>query len=76
MNTGLEQALHGLRALQNSPHFPAGDLNSLHNQLSRIRAQANRQLMAVLEDREASNTAHFHRLSLVPRTGAPDAPNR
>jgi hypothetical protein len=76
MNTGLEQALHGLRALQHIPLFPADDLNNLHNQLSRIRAQANRQLVAVLEDREASNAAHFHRLCLVPRTGHPDVPNR
>jgi hypothetical protein len=66
MNAGLEQAIHGLRVLQDITFLPAADLSSMHNLLSRIRAQANRRLMAVLDERETANAGHYQQLQRGP----------
>ena len=64
MNTGLEQAIQGLQALQKINFFSSESLNGIHNLLSRIRARANHELMAVLAEREAANARHFQHLCL------------
>jgi hypothetical protein len=63
MNYGLEQAIQGLQVLRRTSFFSADEsLMGLHNRLSRIRAQTNRELMAVLAEREMANDRHFRQL--------------
>ena len=62
MNGGFEPALQGLLTLQTIKFFPLGALTSMHKVLSRMRSQANRQLMAILIERETSNAHHFEQL--------------
>jgi hypothetical protein len=65
MNNGLEQAIHGFEELRKISYFSADEsLTGLHNLLRRIRAQANRELMAVLAERETANDRHFQQLCL------------
>jgi len=64
MNTGLEQAIQGLQALQKINFFSAESLNATYNLLSRILAQANREAMAVLAEREITNVRYFQQLCL------------
>lgn len=61
MNTGLEQAIQGLQALQKINFFCPESLNATYNLLSRIRAQANHELMTALAERETANARHFQR---------------
>ena len=62
MNNGLEQAIQGLDTLKRISYLSSGTLHGIHNLLSRIRAQANRELMAVLAERETANVRHFQQL--------------
>jgi hypothetical protein len=63
MNSGLEQAIHGLQELKKITCFSSSEsLNGIYTLLSRIRAQANRDAMAVLAERETANTRHFQQL--------------
>jgi hypothetical protein len=63
MNYGLEQAIQGLQVLRRSSFFSSDEsLAGLHNRLSRIRAQTNRELMAILAERETANDRHFRQL--------------
>ena len=64
MNGGFEQALQGLLTLQTIKFFPLDALISMHKVLSRMRSQANRQLMAILLERETANADHFQRLCI------------
>lgn len=63
MNNGLEQAIHGLQELKKITFFSSSEsLNAIHSLLSRIRAQANGEAMAVLAERETANARHFQQL--------------
>jgi hypothetical protein len=67
MNNGLEQALHGLQELQKITYFSSSEsLTGIHNLLSRIRAQANGEAMAVLAERETANARQCQQLCLEP----------
>ena len=66
MNGGFEQAMEALQTLEKIKHLPAASLNWIGNQTGLIRAEANRDLMAVLSRRELANAGHFHHLSLEP----------
>ena len=66
MNGGFEQAMEALQTLEKIKHLPAATLNWIGNQTGLIRAEANRDLMAVLGKRELANASHFHHLSLEP----------
>jgi hypothetical protein len=65
MNNGLEQAIHGLEELKKISYFSSSEnLHGIHSLLSRIRAQANNEAMAVLTERETANARHFQQLCL------------
>ena len=64
MNNGLEQAIQGLETLRKINYLSSGSLDGIHYLLSRTRAQANRELMAVLAEREAANARQFQQLCL------------
>jgi hypothetical protein len=66
MNGGFEHVIEGLQTLQKVKYLPAGSLNQVLNLICRTRAQANRELMTVLNGRELANVDHFHRLCLEP----------
>jgi hypothetical protein len=76
MNGGFEQALQGLQELQKINFFPLVDLINMHKVLSQMRSRANRQLMAVLIERETSNAHHFQQLLIKPEKREPQAGNR
>lgn len=63
MNSGIEQAIHGLQELKKITCFCSSEtLHATYNLLSRIRAEANREAMAVLAERETANARHFQQL--------------
>ena len=65
MNSGLEQAIHGLQELKKiTCFFSSENLHATYNLLSRIRAEVNRETMAVLAERETANARHFQQLCL------------
>jgi hypothetical protein len=66
MNGGFEHVVEALQAMQKIKHLPADSLNGIENQIGRIRAEANRDLMAVLSERELANASHFQRLCMEP----------
>ena len=69
MNNGLEQGIQGLETLLKINYFSTSEsLHGLHNLLSRLRAQANREIMAALTHRETANAHHFQQLCLEPET--------
>jgi hypothetical protein len=59
MNAGLEQAIHALEILKRINFLSSDSLTGIHHLLSRTRAQANRELMAILTERETANARHF-----------------
>lgn len=67
MNTGLEQAIEGLEKLVKIKYFSSDSLRGILNQLSQLRAQVNRELIAVLTEREAANAKHFQQLCQEPQ---------
>ena len=66
MNGGFEHVIEALQTMQRIKHLPADSLNKIENEIALIRAEANRDLMAVLSERELANASHFQRLCLDP----------
>jgi hypothetical protein len=64
MNAGLEQAIQGLETLRRIKFLSSDSIKGIHHLLSRLRAQANREIMAALTDRETANARHFQQLCL------------
>src|SRR5580765_458974 len=64
MNGGFEHVIDALQTMQRIKHLPADSLNGIENEIALIRAETNRDLMAVLSERELANAGHFQRLSL------------
>jgi len=70
LNGGFEQIIEALQTMQRIKHLPADSLNGIENEIALIRAEANRDLMAVLSERELANAAYFRRLSMEqPKPG-------
>jgi hypothetical protein len=66
MNGGFEQAIEGLQTLLKINYLRSDSLTGMQNLICRIRAQANRDLITVLNEREAANGGHFQRLCISP----------
>jgi len=64
MNAGLEQAIQGLETLKRINFLSSDSIKGIHHLLARLRAQANREIMAALTDRETANARHFQQLCL------------
>ncbi len=64
LNAGLEKAIQNLQVLQPNHLFRASGLTAMNRVLRGIRAQANRQLMTALNQRETANAAHFQQLCI------------
>ena len=66
MNGGFEHAIEGLQTLQKINYLRSDGLDGIHNLICRIRAQTNRELMIILNQREIANAGHFQHLCLEP----------
>jgi hypothetical protein len=66
MNQALEQAIQNLETLVKINYFSSDTLHGTLHQLSRTRAQANRELISILTKREAANARHFQQRCRVP----------
>jgi hypothetical protein len=62
LNTGFEKVARDFKELQQVGYFPAGRLLPLYNLLGRIRAQANRECLAVMNQRELANQEYFDQM--------------
>jgi hypothetical protein len=67
MNNGLELAIQSLETLVKIKYFSSDSLRGILNQLSRLRAQVNRELIAMLSERETANAKHFQQLCQEPQ---------
>jgi hypothetical protein len=66
MNGGLEHAIEGLQTLLKINYLRSDGLNEIQNLICQVRAQANRELMTVLNEREAGNAGHYQNLRIPP----------
>lgn len=71
LNSGFEHVIEVLQTLQRIKHLPADSIKGVENQIAKIRAEANRDLMAVLSERELANASHFHGLCMEPENDIP-----
>ncbi len=67
INHSLEQAIQSLETLVKIKYFSSDSLNHTLNLLSQTRAQANRQFIAVLAERETANAGHFQQRCRKPQ---------
>ena len=68
-NGGLEEAMRSLKRLQQVNFLPSGHLAAMYDAVCGLRAQANRDLLAILGKRETANAAHFERPSMASPIG-------
>jgi hypothetical protein len=71
LNAGFDKVLHDLGTLRQNSLFHSDALSALHQQLSVIRARANREVLSVLGERESANAGHFERLRGEGATSPP-----
>jgi hypothetical protein len=64
LNGGFEKVIQDLQTLGSIAFFRSDNVTAMRDLICRIRAQANRELVAVLNDREAVNLAHFDQLCI------------
>jgi hypothetical protein len=68
LNAGFELTLQELKRLQQVDFLPAARLATMHTVVGELRAQANREFLGILGERETANAAHFDRLSNQQRS--------
>jgi predicted transcriptional regulator len=59
LNAGFEKVILEFGNLKQINYFRSDPLTAMYNELLQIRAQANREFIAVLSAREAANAVHF-----------------
>ena len=77
-NTGFEQVIDNIGILSRVKYLASESATAMHNQLCRLRAQANREFMTALNRREAANDGYFGSLgsaSQTPPSTNPATPN-
>jgi hypothetical protein len=68
LNAGFEKVILEFGNLKQVNYFRSDPLTAMYNQLLRIRAHANREIIAVLSAREAANGAQFEGASQLNKT--------
>jgi hypothetical protein len=63
LNGGFEKTILSLKALQQISYFRTERLVSIHDLVCGIRAQANRECLGIVSERETANASHFEGLS-------------
>jgi hypothetical protein len=76
VNDGFEHAIEGLQTLHKINYLRSGSLDQMLNLVCRIRAQANRELIAVIDQRETANTGHFQQLCIESEKDAGETASR
>ena len=62
LNGGFEKVILDLQTLGQISYFRSDRVTAMHDLVCRIRAQANRDFIVALHEREAANAGHFGRL--------------
>lgn len=62
LNDGFEKVARDLQTIGRVSFFPSDRVTAMHDLISRIRAQANRDFMVAIQQRESANFCHFDRL--------------
>jgi hypothetical protein len=62
VTTGFDKVIHDFGTLKQSYFFRTGTLSALHDQLCAVRAQAIREFLSILGERETANAERFERL--------------
>jgi hypothetical protein len=75
LNAGLELTLQELNRLQQADFLPSARIAAMHKVVGELRAQANRDFLRILGQRETANTAHFERLHTQPESKPPETPS-
>jgi hypothetical protein len=70
MNQALEQAIQNLDTLVKISYFSSESLRGTLSLLSQTRAQANRELISILVERETANARYFQQLCRGPEAVA------
>jgi len=74
-NGGLEEAMQSLKKLQQVSCLPSSHLAAMYDTVCELRAQASRDLLAILGQRETANAAHFERLCHQRESKPPQTPS-
>ena len=67
LNAGFELTLQELKRLQQVDFFPASRIAAMHIAVGELRAQANREFLSIIRQRETANFGHFERLGSRPK---------
>ena len=59
LNGGFEKVIQDLQTLGRISFLRSDRVTAMHDLLCRVRAQANRDFITALQDRETANAAHF-----------------
>jgi hypothetical protein len=62
LNGGFEKVVQDLQTLERISYFRSNRVTAMHDLICRVRAQANRDFIMALTDRETANADHFDRL--------------
>ena len=73
LNAAFEKVILDLGNLKEITYFRSEELRAMYKTLVRIRAQANREFISVLSEREAANALHFEHLCGQGALGSPQA---
>ena len=73
MNAGFELTMQELKRLEQVDFLPSARIAAMHTAVGELRAQANRDFLAVITQRENANAGHFERLA-NHRQAPPQAP--
>jgi len=71
LNSAFEKVILDLGNLKEITYFRSEALRAMYKTLVRIRAQANREFISVLSEREAANALHFEQLCRQGAWGSP-----
>jgi hypothetical protein len=67
LNAGFELTLQELKRLQQVDFLPAARIAAMHTAVGELRAQANREFLSIISQRETANAGHFERLASRPK---------
>jgi hypothetical protein len=67
LNAGFELTMQELKRLQQVDFFPAARIAAMHIAVGELRAQANREFLSIIGQRETANVGHFERLASRPK---------
>ena len=62
LNDGFEKVVRDLQTLERVSFFSSDQVTAMHDLICRVRAQANRDFIMAIHDREIANAGHFDRL--------------